>query len=364
MQKVNVSVLPMNFPADMSSLKDALDSGVIDPASVQAIIAQTEGDVFARGYALQAFERLLSERLGIAQAVVGKRVPMLMIGMTGGLMVPHVNVITKVDVAEKKGTEKRLALGISLTRELLPEEYGTMAQVETVAEAVREAMIIAQIQDVSDVHCVEVKCPMLTPARIEDARQRGKALVTSNISQSGTYSRGASALGVAYALGEISSADLSDKAICRDWNLYSRVAHVSAGGEQVACKVVLLGNSEESASDLVIGHSVMKDGLDLDGAKEAFRNASLSFTCCPTLEHLERVTCVFVNSGTNGLPTIRGQRHTMLSDYLWSFSTTMAKAVSNAVVGAILGHAMFLNNGGCEHQGPLGCNLVAVMARA
>jgi cyanuric acid amidohydrolase len=273
------------------------------------------------------------------------------------------NVLTKADVPDEKKGQKRLALGVSITRELLPEEYGTMAEIEAVAATVKEAMGIARIQDPKDVHCVEVKCPMLTPARIEDATRRNKALVTSNISQSGAFSRGASALGVALALGEVSSGDLSDEVVCRNWDLYSNVASVSSGGEQVACKVVLLGNSEESASELVIGHSVMKDGLDLDGAKEAFRNAGLNFTCCPHREDLERVACVFVNSGTNGLPTIRGKRHTMLSDYLWSFSGTIAKAVSNAVVGAILGDAMFLNNAGYEHQGPLGSNLVAVMAR-
>jgi len=362
MQKVEVFRLPMSFPADMSSLKDAFDAGVIDPASVQAIIAQTEGDGFSRGYALQAFERLLSERLRIPQADIGKRIPLMMIGMTGGLMVPHMNVLTKVDVTEEKKHGKRLALGVSMTRELLPEEYGTMAQVEAVAASVKEAVSIARIRDARDVHCVEIKCPMLTPDRIEDATRRNKTLVTANISQSGAYSRGASALGVALALGEVPAEELSDGTICRNWNLYSTVASASSGGEQLICKVVLLGNSEESASELVGGHSVMKDALDLDGAKEAFRNAGLDFECCPRPREMERVAAVFVNSGANGLATIRGKRHTMLSDYLWSFSGTIAKAVSNAVVGSFLGDTMFLNSAGYEHQGPLGANLVAVIA--
>jgi cyanuric acid amidohydrolase len=102
----------------------------------------------------------------------------------------------------------------------------------------------------------------------------------------------------------------------------------------------------------------------LDGAKAAFRSAGLNFKCCPQEDDLERVACVFVNSGTNGLPTIRGRRHTMLSDYLWSVSGTIAKAVSNAVVGSLFGDAMFLNSAGYEHQGPSGANLVAVIARS
>ncbi|MCK5554388.1 MAG: ring-opening amidohydrolase [Deltaproteobacteria bacterium] len=364
MQKVDVFRLQMSFPADMSNLEKMVDSGEIAAESIQAIIAQTEGDGFARGYALQAFERLLSERLGIPPGQIGNRIPLMMIGMTGGLMVPHMNVLTKVDVTEDTEGGKRLALGVSMTREFLPEEYGTMVHVEAVSAAVKEAMRIAGLEDASDVHCVEIKCPMLTPARIEDATRRKKTLVTSNITQSGSYSRGASALGVALALGEVAATDLSDDVICRNWNLYSNVASTSSGGEQTACKVVVLGNSTASASELVIGHSVMKDGLDLEGAKAAFRNAGLTFECCPGSGELKRVACVFVNSGTNGLPTIRGKRHTMLSDYLWSFSGTIAKAVSNAVVGAILGDSMFLNSAGYEHQGPPGSNLVAVIARA
>ena len=366
MQRVKIFVLPMNFPNDMSALEKMIENDLIKPQFIQAIVAQTEGDKFARGYALQTFEWLLSKHLKITKEDIEKEIPLMMIGMVGGLMVPHMNVFTKVDAnVEKKNPKgvKRLAMGVSMTRKLLPEEYGTIVQVEEVSKSVKKAMQIARINDVNDVHCVEVKCPMLTPQRIENAAKRNKTLITSNISQSGSYSRGASALGVALGLNEVSASDLTHKDICNNWNFFSNVASTSSGDEQEVCKILLLGNSIESGSNLLIGHSVMKDGLDIDGAKDALRNAGIEFDCCPSKEELKKVAAVFVNSGANGLPTIRGKRHTMLSDYLWSFSGTISKAVSNAVVGSLLGETMFLNSAGYEHQGPLGSNLVAVVAR-
>ena len=64
---------------------------------------------------------------------------------------------------------KRLALGIAVTRDIPPEEVGTMAQVREVAAAVRRAQAEAGITDASNVHYVQVKGPLLTPAAVADA---------------------------------------------------------------------------------------------------------------------------------------------------------------------------------------------------
>jgi cyanuric acid amidohydrolase len=62
------------------------------------------------------------------------------------------------------------------------------------------------------------------------------------------YSRGASALGVALALGEVAPAALADGAICQRWDLYSRVASTSAGVELRNCEILVLGNGVPRAS--------------------------------------------------------------------------------------------------------------------
>ncbi len=60
--------------------------------------------------------------------------------------------------------------------------------------------------------------------RIEEAERRGANVATDDTYHSMALSRGASALGVALALGEIK--DAPEAAVCRDWSLYSKVASI------------------------------------------------------------------------------------------------------------------------------------------
>ncbi|MGI6583627.1 MAG: ring-opening amidohydrolase [bacterium] len=59
--------------------------------------------------------------------------------------------------------------------------------------------------------------------------------------------------------------------------------------------------------------------------------------------------------------TRRGRRTTMKSDFLAGYAGIFAKAVINAIVGALIGDTMILASAGYEHQGPLGANLVAAI---
>ncbi|PKM90378.1 MAG: amidohydrolase [Firmicutes bacterium HGW-Firmicutes-10] len=364
MKDVNVFRLPMAGPDDVSELAKLIENGTVDPKEICAIIAQTEGDGYARGYSALNFELMLSEKMNRTRKEVSDQIPMLMIGLTGGLMSPHYTVFTRKEVEAVETTEKRLSLGIQLTRVLLPEEYGTRTQVLLVAEAVKNAMVEAGIEDVSDVHCVEVKCPNLTAARVADAVSRGKKVVSTNFADAGAKSKGASALGVALALGEISDEDVTDAAICSNWNLYSKVASTSAGNEQVACKVIVMGNSKTSVSKYKIGSGVMKDTLDVDGAKTAFKSAGLVFDEVIPQDQRDRIATVFINAGADAMGSIRGRRTTMKSDFLAGYKGIIAKAVINAIVGAMIGDTMILASAGFEHQGPLGSNLVAAIVKA
>ncbi len=364
MRDVNVYRLPMAGPDDVSQLAKLIDDGTVNPREICAIIAQTEGDGYARGYSALNFELMLSEKMNVSRKEVADQIPMLMIGLTGGLMSPHYTVFTRKEVEPVETAEKRLSLGIQLTRVLLPEEYGTRTQVLLVAEAVKKAMEEAGIEDVADVHCVEVKCPNLTAARVADAVSRGKKVVSTNFADAGAKSKGASALGVALALGEIKDEDVTDEAICSNWSLHSKVASTSAGNEQVACKVILMGNSKTSVSQYKIGSGVMKDTLDVDGAKAAFKSAGLVFDEVIPQDQRDRIATVFINAGADAMGSIRGRRTTMKSDFLAGYQGIIAKAVINAIVGAMIGDTMILASAGFEHQGPLGANLVAAIVKA
>ena len=73
----------------------------------------------------------------------------------------------------KKRNEKSLVASSGYTRDFLPEEIGTVAMVEEVARVTRKLMEDAGLKDPKDVHFVQIKCPLLTSDRIQDAYDRG-----------------------------------------------------------------------------------------------------------------------------------------------------------------------------------------------
>lgn len=357
--------VPTSSPGDVSGLAALFDQERVDPEHVVAIMAQTEGDPYCRGYATLATQVLMGERLGCSHDEVFERIPMLMIGGVGGVMCPHLNVFVKRPAPGGASKAGRLCIGVASSRPLLPEEYGTMIQVELVAQTVREAMRDAGLTDARDLECVEVKCPAMTPARIADAESRGRRVVSTNPAGASSMAKGACALGVALATGEVEPGQLSDRVINADKSLYSSIASTSAGGEQVACRVVVFGNAAGAPGRLVAASGVMRDQLDVAGARAAFVRAGLQLEdgVLPERER-ERLAAVFVNAGADFAPAVRGRRHVLHSDFLAPFSGIQAKAVAHAVVASITGDTLFLASAGAEHQGPPGANLICVIAQA
>src|SRR5260370_16673318 len=88
------------------------------------------------------------------------------------------------------------------------------------------------------------------------------------------YSRGASALGVAVALGEIEG-EIDDEHVLRRFELFSSVASTSAGIELMHNVVIVLGNSTSSASPFEIGHAVMRDAIDSASVIDALKSVGL-----------------------------------------------------------------------------------------
>ena len=133
----------------------------------------------------------------------------------------------------------------------------------------------ARVDAVADVHFVQIKCPLLTSERVKEAGDRGKTTVTTSGYASMGYSRGASAIGVAKALGEI-GAEVGEGQVLKDWSLYSSVASCSAGIELMHNVVILFGASRFSASPFRIGHAVMRDAIDLPAVMQALESVGLS----------------------------------------------------------------------------------------
>lgn len=368
-QNVGVHKIPMSSPSDTSGVTALIDSGDIKPENIVAIIAKTEGNGlvndFSRGFAELALKVLLSERMGATREEVADRISMVMSGGCPGLMSPHFCVFTSEWLEGPVSPDKRLAIGVAHTRELLPEEIGRMGQIEEVAKAVREAMKNAGIMDPSDVHFVQVKNPLLTKPRIADAKRRGKTVATeeTGITYNGSmcYANDASALGVGLATGEIPREKLSDEIVRKDFSLYSNVSSTSSGGEKSRAEVVVLGNSKNSVSKLRIGHSIMKDLVDAVGVKEALRSAGLKFSCCPSESDLKRVVNVFAKAVVPSHGHCRERRFVMHDDS--DIGTKPARAIGNAVIASVIGDTMNYVSGGevDSHSGPPDGNPVAAI---
>ncbi len=359
--RIGVHKMPMNSPNDVSSLERMIDAGTVDPREIVALIGKTEGNGgandFTRGFATLSISLALARRLGISADEVAKRVAFVWSGGTEGVLSPHATVFTR-SAASPSGA-KRLALGIAATRDLAPEEVGTMAEVREVAAAAKRAQAEAGIKSAADVHYVQVKGPLLTPAAVADAQSRNAKLVTSDPNGSKPYARGATALGVAVALGEVAEGALSDGAIAQRMDLFSSVANTSAGGELRNCEVLLFGNSETAGGDLSIGHAVLRDVIDSDGVRAAIGSAIGDNRAVDPA----RVLAIFAKAEAPPNGILRGRRTTMLSDADINYERH-ARAALGAVIASVTGDAAIFVSGGMEHQCKPGEAPIAAIVRA
>ncbi len=348
--KVDVFKVAQNSPSDMTGLDALIQSQMLDPATIVAIMGKTEGNGcvndFTRGYAVQTLKHFLSQHVGDrAQQLV-----YVMSGGTEGVLSPHLTVFTRQTEHLSGAPHWGLVLGTSHTRDFTPGEIGTMTMVEVVAASVKAAIAQAGMAP-TDVHFVQIKCPLIHTSRTQD--HTAQSLKTQDGYKSMAYSRGASALGIAVALGELVLDQITDADICSNYNLYSAVASTSAGVELQNCEILVLGNAPTSHSNFVIGHSVMEHALDVAAIQRAIASTGRS----PA-----QIVNVFAKAEADPSGQILGHRHTMLDDSDISH-TRMARAVVGAVIAAAVQDPMIYVSGGSEHQGPAGGGPIAVIAR-
>lgn len=347
--QIGLHTLPMASPSDVSALSALIESGAVDPREIVALIGKTEGNGgandFTRGFATLAYSLLLARHLGISPEAVTERIAFVWSGGTEGVLSPHATLFTRSSGGVPVPGQKRLALGIGLTRALQPEEVGTLTQVRLVAEAVRKAQAEAGIEEARDVHYVQVKGPLLTPALVQDAARRGVQLVTQDPNGSKPYARGATALGVALALDEIAEDALTEGVIAQAMDLYSEVANTSAGGELRHCEVLLFGNSPAATGPLRIGHAVLEDVIDAAAVGRAARNAVGDETGGGDA----RIAAIFAKAEAPPGGMLRGRRTTMLSDADINYERH-ARAALGAVLASVTGDPAIFISGGTEHQ--------------
>jgi cyanuric acid amidohydrolase len=295
---------------------------------------------------------------------VARRVPIIWSGGTEGLMSPHATIFTREPGRGGPSGQKRFTVGTAYTRDLLPEEFGTAVHAQVAAEGVQKALADAGIETpADDVHFVQIKTGALTTERINEARRRGRPVVTGETYKSMAYGRAAAALGIGIGTGEIDPGKLTGQVIATDLSIFSDVASTSSGVELMNCEVIVLGNSAHSTSDLVMAHATMKDAIDAAAVREALRRAGLAVEGELADRDRERLINVFAKCEPDPSGATRGRRHVMFDDSDINY-TRHIRGVVNAVIAAVTGDPMCYVSAGAEHQGPPGGGVVAVLARA
>ncbi|MBT8159682.1 MULTISPECIES: ring-opening amidohydrolase [Arthrobacter] len=364
--RVEVHRLSMAHPGDVSGLQELVSTGQIEPTKIVATIGKTEGNGgandFTRALATTSFANYLAKVRDQTPEEVTEQIAFVWSGGCEGVLSPHVTVFTRDDGAPgSPDGQKRLAISVQRTRDFLPEEVGRMAEVNEVADAVRRALDDLG-SETEDVHYVQVKGPLLTPSGIADARARGVDVVTTDPNRSKAYARGATALGVAIALGEVSADQVKDEIIANDMTLYSNVASTSAGGELTSCEVIVFANSLHASSDYRIGHATLQDPIDIDGVRSALRNAGLQIECDPKPAEKERIAAVFAKAEAPLGGVLRGARTTMLSDADINYERH-GRAAVGAVIASQTGDPRIFVSGGTEHQSPPAQAPISAIAR-
>jgi len=350
---IEVLKVELKSVSDASGLEKAITGGQFKADEVIGVIGKTEGNGgvndFTRILADQAFRRVLLKH-GKRDEDAVNQIPMVWSGGCDGVITPHATVFAR-NGKTGPAAKSRLVMGTAMSAELLPEDIGRPAMVEKVAAAVKDAMRDAGISDPKDVHYVQTKTPLLTIDSVRDAESRGKH-VACEVHDSMGVSNGTTALGIAVALGEIKMPKAEE--ICRNLDLYSSVASCSSGVELTQAQIVLLGNKAGAGGRYRIGHSVMKDALDIDGIYDSIRDAGLSLPERARAGDLngKLVNC-FMKCEADRRGTLRGRRQIMLDDSDVHHHRHSKGAVGGVAAAAIGDPAVFVSVD-AMHQGPQG----------
>ena len=350
---IEVAKVILKHVQDASGLEERIVAGQFSADEVVAVIGKTEGNGgvndFTRILADNAFRAALAKH-GERSAEAIREIPMVWSGGCDGVITPHATVFAR---NSKQGPtiKQRLVIGTAVSPTILPEDIGRPAMVEKVAEGVLRAMREAGVDNTADMHYVQTKTPLLTIDAMRDAAKRGNS-VGCEVHDSMGVSNGTAALGIAVALGEVSMPKAEQ--ICKHLQLYSSVASCSSGVELDAAQIVLLGNKAGAGGRYRIGHSVMKDALDIDAIYAAITDAGLSLPERPRADDLQnRLVNCFIKCEADPRGELRGRRQIMLDDSDVHHHRHSKAAVGGVAAAAIGDPAVFVSVD-AMHQGPQG----------
>ena len=346
---------------DMDSLAEGLAREGVGADDIVGVAAKTEGNGGVNDFGRVLVDHLLRQFFvdhGSRSREQAMQVPIALSGGCPGVIAPHLNAFVEVD-DPSPSDEPRLSIGRAISAPILPEEIGRPEGVEKIAAGVRKAMADSGISDPADVHYVQSKSPLLTAERIEEAKSRGKTVALEDTMESMAIGNATAALGIGVALEEFPMPRAEQ--IGHDLDLYSSVASCSSGVEQPEAQILLVGNRRGAGGRFRIGHSVMRDAIDMDGIYEAIRNAGLPLSERPHPDDLgDALVNCFIKCETAQSGRLRGHRLVSLNDSDCHHTLQTKAAVGGVAAAATGDPAMFVSVAALQ-QGPSGGGMVAAI---
>ena len=237
---------------------------------------------------------------------------------------------------------KRLALLCTETDFIPDASRGEPAHVLAVATALRRAITQSGLA-ASDIQLVMVKSPV----------RRNQANATGR-------SRGAAALGVAVALDEVDEASITAETM-DDPALFGTRAMAMSGTETGRAEIVAFANRRGAGGDLVVRSALLRDIIDIGGARRLLTDVGARFDADGVLANPEALGLVLFKAGIAPDGRLRGRpTHIHATDIP---ADKHLRAAASGVLAGLLGSNDAFVTGGAEHQAPPGQCLIAAIAR-
>jgi len=126
---------------------------------------------------------------------------------------------------------------------------------------------------------------------------------------------------------------------------------------------MVMANSSYYEGDLTINSGILKDMIDVDGVRKVLEGLGITMRGGQLdVDSTSRLVGIFAKSEADPRGTIRGRRHTMLTDDDIS-DTRYSRCVLSSVLAGVTGDTAVYVSTRSEHHGPLGGGTLSMIAR-
>lgn len=317
-----------------------------------AVLGKVEGTATTNDFSRGLARRAIRDAAADAGLDLGRLQIVLSTGCEG-VISPGGTVLAACDAGPD--VEGDLRVGFGASRALEPAEIVAQAHVDHAREAVLRALDSAGL-DPRDPVLVLLKSPLLThPEAVGLPAGQARFAGVSGAA------RGAAALGLGAALGEIAPGDAAIENLLVRPDLYSRRGMVFSGTETRACEAIVIGQPAGATSGPRLRCGLVEDLVDIEGMARIV-NAGESASIDAARVQARDLCAVFFKAGVARDGLVRGRRTTVFSSDL--DPDKHMRAAASGALAALVGDCRMFVSGGAEHQAPDGGCVFAVISRS